>query len=83
MRYNLLKSRVPASRRQGVAGKLVELCQQLDQTIPSKDADQNLLLATWNIRDFGKRNNRGFGPRLPEALFYIAEILSRFDFIAI
>ncbi len=83
MRYNLLKSRIPASRRQGVAAKVVKLSQQLDKAIPSKDADQNLLLATWNIRDFGKRNNRGFGPRLPESLFYIAEILSRFDFIAI
>ena len=83
MRYNLLKSRVPASRRQAVAAKLVKLCQQLDEAIPSKDADQNLLLATWNIRDFGKRNNRGYGPRIPESLFYIAEILSRFDFIAV
>ena len=83
MRYNLLKRRVPASRRQAVATNLFELGQRLDQTIPSKDAEQNLLLATWNIRDFGKRNNRGFGPRLPESLFYIAEILSRFDFIAV
>lgn len=83
MRYNLLKFRIPAARRKEVAARLVQLCQQLDETIPSKDADQNLLLATWNIRDFGKRNNRGFGPRLPESLFYIAEILSRFDFIAV
>jgi hypothetical protein len=51
--------------------------------IPPKDADQNLLLATWNIRDFDKRNRRGFGPRLPESHFYIAEVISRFDFVAV
>jgi endonuclease/exonuclease/phosphatase family metal-dependent hydrolase len=83
MRYNLLKSRVPAARRQAVAARLVQLGQKLDEAIPSKDTDRNLLLATWNIRDFGKRNNRGYGTRLPESLFYIAEILSRFDFIAV
>jgi endonuclease/exonuclease/phosphatase family metal-dependent hydrolase len=35
-----------------------------------------LLLATWNIRDFG--NNRK-----AESLHYIAEIISRFDLVAI
>lgn len=83
MRYNLIKYRIPAARQKDVADNLIKLSQRLDKTIPSKDADQNLLLSTWNIRDFGKRNNRGFGPRLPESLFYIAEIISRFDFIAV
>ncbi len=42
-------------------------------------------LATWNIRDFGKPESqrRGWGPRLPEMWFYIAEIISRFDFVAV
>lgn len=83
MRYNLLKFRIPSDRQKDVAAKLLKLAQRLDQTIPAKDAEQNLLLATWNIRDFGKRDNRGFGPRLPESLFYIAEIISRFDFVAV
>ncbi len=83
MKYNLLRYRIPAARQKAVAAKLIKLATRLDKTIPSKDADHNLLLATWNIRDFGKRNNRGFGPRLPESLFYIAEILSRFDFVAV
>lgn len=83
MQYQLLKSKVPASRRKDVADKLLKLSRRLTQTIPAKDSEDNLLLATWNIRDFGKRNNRGFGTRLPESLFYIAEILSRFDFIAV
>lgn len=82
MKYNLLKFRIPAERRKFVAERLIELSQRLDKTIPSKDAEHNLLLASWNIRDLGKRDNRGFGKRLPESLFYIAEILSRFDFVA-
>jgi endonuclease/exonuclease/phosphatase family metal-dependent hydrolase len=83
VKYNLLKSRISKTRQQAVAANLIKLSQRLAKTIPSKDADQNLLLATWNIRDFGKRQNRGFGPRLPESLFYIAEFISRFDFIAV
>lgn len=51
--------------------------------MPDKDAEHNLLLATWNIRDLGKTNRRGFGSRLPEMHFYIAEVLSRFDFVAV
>lgn len=84
MRYNLLRFKIKDPERQKfVAQNLIKLAERLDQTIPSKDAEHNLLLATWNIRDFGKRNNRGFGPRVPEAMFYIAEYLSRFDFIAV
>ena len=83
MRYNLLKSRVPKSRREAVASKLLKLSKRLDKSIPEKDSDEHLLLATFNIRDFGKSRNRGFGKRLPESLFYLAEIISRFDFVAI
>ena len=56
--------------------KILLLRSQLDKEIPSKTATETLLLATWNIREFG--DNR----RL-ESLFYIAEIVSRFDLIAI
>ncbi len=52
--------------------------------MPNKDSDDNLLLATWNIRDFGKPGiRRGWGRRLPETWFYIAEVISRFDFVAV
>ena len=36
-----------------------------------------LLLATWNLREFGKRE------RTDEAMLYIAEIISRFDLVAV
>nr|WP_255599967.1 endonuclease/exonuclease/phosphatase family protein [Afifella sp. IM 167] len=44
--------------------------------------DSALLLATWNIRDFDS-NHFGYGPRLPETFYYIAEIISCFDLVAI
>ncbi len=55
---------------------LVDLRAQLDDEIPGKTAENTFLLATWNIRQF--TNNRE-----KESLMYIAEILSRFDLIAV
>ena len=86
MLYNHLrwKIRDEHDRRRAVHN-LTRLRAQLTATVPAKDAEQNLLLATWNIRDFGKpvRKRRGWGPRLPETWFYIAEVISRFDFVAV
>jgi hypothetical protein len=82
--YPKLKSGfIPAERRNHVIDKLLNLKTQLDSEIPDKNLEKHLLLATWNIRDFGKKN--GFNPadRLPESYFYIAEILSSFDLIAV
>ncbi len=45
--------------------------------IPSSKLDETLTLATWNIRDFGKR------PRLDASIHFIAEILGQFDLIAV
>ena len=42
--------------------------------------DDTLLLSTWNIREF---DSAAYGARGIESLFYIAEILSHFDLIAI
>lgn len=83
-RYQYLRNRVTAADRPRVIGHLQRLREQLDRDIPDKDAGSNLLLATWNIRDLGKAGGGwGWGPRLPESHFYIAEILSRFDFVAV
>lgn len=57
---------------------LLELRNGLDKDVAVKKADENLLIASWNIREFGHLTKR-----LPEAYFYIAEILNRFDLIAI
>jgi len=58
-----------------IAEKLLALRCQLDNQIPQKTATETLLLATWNIREFGDN-------RRTESLHYIAEIISRFDLIA-
>lgn len=44
--------------------------------------DSSLLLATWNIRDFDS-NKFGFGPRRKESFYYIAEMISCFDLVAV
>src|SRR5215204_767750 len=83
MRYALLRYRIAETERERVLRNLVALREQLSVDVPPKDAEDNLLLATWNIRDLGKINRRGYGERLPETYFYIAEVLSRFDFVAV
>ncbi len=58
---------------------LLKLRQYLAETIKiSKKTDKNLLLSSWNIKEFGHLKNRQ-----PESYFYIAEIISNFDLVAI
>lgn len=71
-----------------VAADLARLRQALDATIPPRVAD-NLLIATWNLRAFGSLTRKWHSgandtPRrdLASALC-IAEIVSRFDVIAL
>lgn len=52
------------------------------QSLRKRKRDGSLLLATWNIRDFDSNEFRQ-GPRLPETFFYIAEIMSCFDLVAV
>jgi len=46
--------------------------------LPPKRVDKNLLIASFNIKEFGHTTQR-----LPEAYFYLAEIISHFDLVAI
>lgn len=69
--------------RARVINHLHRLRQQLTDSIPPKDSEETLLLATWNVRDFDAKKNYGNGKRTPESLFYIAEVISRFDFVAV
>jgi endonuclease/exonuclease/phosphatase family metal-dependent hydrolase len=45
--------------------------------IPSSRLDETLLIATWNIREFGRRK------RLALSLHYIAEIIGQFDVVVL
>ncbi|MGE0785682.1 MAG: endonuclease/exonuclease/phosphatase family protein [Sandaracinaceae bacterium] len=44
-------------------------------------ATRGLRIATWNVRELATRNK--YGRRLPDAYWYIAEIVSRFDVVAL
>ena len=60
--------------------RLLALRQSLDDEVPERTLDETLLLATWNIREF---DSPAYGGRMPEAFYYIAEVIARFDLIAI
>jgi len=82
----------PVEQRRAL-GKLLSLKHFLDDDarrpdgsfspdgVPARTLDKSLLIATWNIRELGA--NKSYGPRLPESLHYIAEIISAFDLVAI
>ena len=59
---------------------LKELRRRLEadgNRVPPSILDETMNLATWNIREFGRR------PRLPKSLHYIAEVIGRFDLVAL
>ncbi len=78
--YTGIKSSAFDGNRNFVINRLLELKERLKDAIPTKKADDNFLLATWNIREFERAT---FGPRLDETYYYIAEIVNSFDLVAI
>ena len=72
-----------------VQDNIADLRAQLDTDLPPKLVERNLLIATWNIRCFGSltrkwRASSGDSPKRDlHALLCIAEIISRFDVVAI
>ncbi|HEV2911833.1 MAG TPA: endonuclease/exonuclease/phosphatase family protein [Pyrinomonadaceae bacterium] len=47
---------------------------------PKRTVTETLLLATWNIREF---DSPKYGRRGKEPIFYIAEVISQFDLVAV
>jgi endonuclease/exonuclease/phosphatase family metal-dependent hydrolase len=72
-----------------VADELARLRAKLDQVVPAKQPDQNLVVGTWNVRDFDKvtdtwRSTPGDSPiRDVSNVACIAEVVRRFDVAAI
>jgi endonuclease/exonuclease/phosphatase family metal-dependent hydrolase len=63
---------------QQIGEGLKELRRRIDlDPIPPSELDETLNIATWNIREFGKK------PREKASIHYIAEILSQFDLITL
>lgn len=69
----------PQKRARAVAG-LQRLRSALRTELPGRTATGTLLLATWNIREF---DSGKYGYRDAEAYYCIAEIISRFDLVAV
>lgn len=73
----------------GVAEELANLRVELNRVIPPRRLDDNLLIATWNLRAFGDltdkwRAGKNDSPKRDlHALRAIADIVSRFDIVAI
>jgi len=60
----------------------------VDSQLPAKIVDSNLLIGSWNIRNFGRvyhswDENPNSPKRNLRALAYIAEIIKRFDVVAL
>jgi endonuclease/exonuclease/phosphatase family metal-dependent hydrolase len=72
-----------------VAAELRTLRDALDECVPPKVLDRNLLIGTWNIRAFGDLTEKWYSEsedspkRDLASLLFIAEILSRFDVVAV
>jgi endonuclease/exonuclease/phosphatase family metal-dependent hydrolase len=61
--------------------RLLKLRRQLKKEIPQRNVTDSVLVATWNLREFGR--NQKYGKRSDSSLLCIAEIISHFDLIAI
>ena len=65
---------------QRTASRLLALKDAIPASGVPEKTEKTLLLATWNIREF---DSPSYGDREDECLYYIAEICSHFDLIAI
>ncbi len=76
--YYQINSKNSHGRR--TARRLLELREALSAQVPKRTYNDTLLLASWNIREF---DSDAYGERQSEAFFYIAEIISHFDLVAV
>lgn len=72
-----IKSKIDRTR---IIDNIISLKASISSQMPRKTLENNLILGTWNIREFGKNIK---AQRLFETHFYIAEIISAFDLVAI
>ncbi|NOS94445.1 MAG: endonuclease/exonuclease/phosphatase family protein [Cyclobacteriaceae bacterium] len=78
--YPSLRDYQTKSERVRIIENIQRLKQALTEQVPKKNLEENLLIATWNIRELGKNDK---AVRLRETLFYMAEIISSYDLVAI
>lgn len=78
--YASLRREKPEVRTRIAAGLVRLRAEIAKQNVPVRTVEGDVLVASWNIREF---DSGKFGGRTTDAFFYIAEILSHFDLIAI
>jgi endonuclease/exonuclease/phosphatase family metal-dependent hydrolase len=73
--------REPKEVQRRAAEGIMRLRQALaEEGVPRRTIEETLLLATWNIREF---DSEKYGARTTESFYYIAEIVSHFDLVAV
>jgi hypothetical protein len=80
--YSSIRRWMDSAEKARTAERLLALRQKLSSEITGRVGRDSLLIATWNLRDFDT-NRLGHGPRLREAFYYIAEIISAFDLVTL
>jgi len=80
--YFPIKRWMDSTEKARTAERLLALRGKLRSEITDRAGKDSLLVATWNLRDFDS-NRLGHGPRLREAFYYIAEIISAFDLVVL
>jgi endonuclease/exonuclease/phosphatase family metal-dependent hydrolase len=70
-------SELDAGVRARAMDGLKRLRTQLVSCVPRRRVEENLLIATWSLNRFGGV------PQLPESLYYMAEVISAFDVVAL
>lgn len=76
--YGLIFPDFSDGEKKRTIANILRLRETLSKEIPTKSSDRSLLLASWNIKEFGHLNER-----LPESYYYIAEVIARFDLVAV
>jgi len=79
--FDSLSAKQHSYAKKRIAAGLLSLRRRLRKEIPPRTVEETLLLASWNIREFGR--NAMFGRRLDESIQYIAEIINHFDLVAV
>lgn len=78
--YPSLRNYKTKTERTRIIDNILRLKKSIVAQVPKKTLDTNLLIATWNIREFGKNSK---AKRNAEAFHYIAEVISAFDLVAV
>lgn len=76
--YELVFPDMPVAQKKRTIENLLTLRSGLDAQVMPRRTESNLLVASWNVKEFGHTTQR-----LPEAYFYMAEIISRFDLVIV